>query len=93
MIARIGGAAATRGTTIAPKPIRIFEVFVFEDEAAAERAASKVHDFHALDGVRGLGPVVVVHYSIKLGDRLGPVGLPDEELLPVAACVREVGYT
>ena len=48
-------------------------------------------DDSVFNGARVLGPVLVMHYSFGMGDRPGGVTIA-EDIEPVEACMREVGY-
>lgn len=90
-----GPSADTDG--VADAPLRITELHFFPDAAAAQRAADVISptvgppDQSVLNGVRALGPVLVVHYAIGMGNRPGGITI-ERDLKPVEDCLREAGY-
>lgn len=69
----------------------------FSGVAEAQHAARAIEpvvrspDESVLNGVRSLGPVLVLHYSFGIGDRPGGVGI-EGNLEPIETCLRETGY-
>ena len=82
---------------ISDAPVRVTELHFFPSDAEAQTAAQAVEpttgspDESVLNGVRALGPVLVLHYSFGIGDRPGGVGI-ERDLEPVEACLQETGY-
>ena len=82
---------------ISEAPVRATELHFFAKEADAQDAADVVEpvvgspEDSVLNGVRVLGPVLVVHYSFGIGDRPGGVGI-EKDIEPVEACLHDVGY-
>jgi hypothetical protein len=91
-----GGPTETDGG-IADAPIGATELHFFSGVVEAQDAVRVVEpvigspDESVLNGVAALGPVLVVHYSFGMGDMPGGIGI-EEDLEPVQACMREVGY-
>ncbi len=91
------GGPVERDGGIAEAPVGASELHFFPSEADAQAAAEVVEpvvgspDDSVLNGVRVLGPVLVLHYSYGMGDRPGGVSI-EEDIEPVEACLREVGY-
>lgn len=73
------------------------ELHFFPGAAEAQDAAQVVEpvvgstDESVLNGLRALGPVLVLHYSFFIGDSPGGIGI-DEDLEPPEACLRDTGY-
>jgi hypothetical protein len=92
-----GGPVQVEGGGIADAPVRITELHFFPSDAEAQTAAHAVEptigspDESVLNGVRAIGPVLVLHYSFGIGDRPGGVGI-ERDLEPVEACLQETGY-
>lgn len=93
---RSGGPVEDDGG-IADAPVGVSELHFFPSDAEAEAAARAIEqtagspDDSVLNGVRALGPVLVVHYSFGIGDRPGGIGI-ERDLKPVEDCLRETGY-
>ena len=94
--ARRGGPVEKDGG-IADAPVGATEMHFFPGAAEAQDAAQVVEpvvgstDESVLNGLRALGPVLVLHYSFFIGDSPGGIGI-DEDLEPVEACLRDTGY-
>jgi|RhiMethySRZTD1v2_1073278.scaffolds.fasta_scaffold159254_2 hypothetical protein len=92
-----GGPFETDDGGIADAPIGATELHFFSGVVEAQDAVRVVEpvigspDESVLNGVAALGPVLVVHYSFGMGDMPGGIGI-EEDLEPVQACMREVGY-
>ena len=73
------------------------ELHFFSSDAEAQDAADIVEpvvgspDDSVFNGVRVIGPALVLHYSFGMGDNPGGVGI-QEDIEPVEACMREAGY-
>ena len=82
---------------IAERPVGATELHFFSSDAEAQDAADIVEpvvgspDDSVFNGVRVIGPVLVLHYSFGMGDNPGGVGI-QEDIEPVEACMREAGY-
>jgi hypothetical protein len=91
------GGPVEKDGGIADAPVGATELHFFPGAAEAQDAARAVEpvvgspDESVLNGVRALGPVLVVHYSFFIGDSPGGIGI-EEDLEPVEACLRETGY-
>jgi hypothetical protein len=82
---------------ISEAPVGATELHFFPTEADARAAAEAVEPVvgspadSVFNGVRVLGPVLVLHYSYGRGDSPGGVSIEDD-IAPVEACLNEAGY-
>ena len=94
--ARSGGPVEKDGG-ISEAPVGASELHFFPSEAEAQAAADAVEplvgslDDSVFNGVRVLGPVLVLHYSYGMGDRPGGVGI-EADIGPLEDCLRQEGY-
>src|SRR6185312_10551766 len=88
--ARSGGPVEKDGG-ISEAPVAASELHIFPSEAEAQAAADAVEpvvgspDDSVFNGVRVLGPVLVLHYSYGMGDQPGGVGI-ETDIGPLKDC-------
>jgi hypothetical protein len=97
LVATSGGPKESGGV-ISEAPVRLTELFFFDDAQAAKRAEADAKravgspSKAVLNGVRAVGPVMVAHLTYGIGDAPGGVPLNASELAPVESCLRKTGY-
>jgi hypothetical protein len=93
--ARSGGPVEKDGgvadALVGATELHFFPAAEAQDAAQVVQPVVGSPDESVLNGVRALGPVLVLHYSFFIGDGRGGIGI-EEVLEPVEACMRETGY-